>query len=264
MGNAKRAATFLTCVGPDGIEIYDSWQLPEEKRNDIGEILSKFQTYCVGETNETYERYTFNTRNQEPGETFDSYLKAIRTLAKTCNFGTLEDNLIRDRIVIGISDNATKKKLLQDAKLTLKGCINICRTNEQSSKQVKTMRTPEDEVAKISLKPNRYQCDRKPALKPEVSDKSCLYCGRHHPRKKEMCPAWGKQCNSCGTLNHFASECRKSRQRRVKKPLPVNTLDDCSESTDSDDMFYIENVDSMTDSNPHQHLHRKIKNKIFA
>ena len=113
MGNAKRAATFLTCVGPDEIEIYDSWQLPDEKKNDIGEILSKFQTYCVGETNETYERYTFNTRNQEPGETFDSYLKAIRTLAKTCNFGTLEDNLIRDRIVIGISDSATKKKLLR-------------------------------------------------------------------------------------------------------------------------------------------------------
>ena len=44
MGNTNRAATFLTCIGPDGIEIYDSWQLPDEKKNDIGEILSKFQT----------------------------------------------------------------------------------------------------------------------------------------------------------------------------------------------------------------------------
>ena len=194
MGNVKRPATFLTCIGPVGIEIYDSWLLPDEKKNYTGEILSKFQTHCVGETNETYERYTFNSRNQEPGKTSDSYLKAFRTLAKTCNFGTLEDNLIRDRIVIGISDNATKKKLLQDAKLTLKGCNDICRTNEQSSKQGKTMCT---EDAKISLKPNRYQSDRKPASKPKVSDNSCLYCGRQHPRKKEMCPAWGKQCNSC-------------------------------------------------------------------
>ena len=111
MGNDKRAATFLTCIGPDGIEIYDSLPLPAEKKNDMSEILNKFQTYCVGETNETYERYKFNSRNQEPGETFDSYLKTIRTLAKACNFGTLEDDLIRDRIVIGINDNSTKKKL---------------------------------------------------------------------------------------------------------------------------------------------------------
>ena len=52
MGNDKRAATFLTCIGPDGIEIYDSLPLPAEKKNDMSEILNKFQTYCVGETNE--------------------------------------------------------------------------------------------------------------------------------------------------------------------------------------------------------------------
>lgn len=108
MGNEKRVATFLTCLGSDGIEIYDSLPLLEAEKSDMKAILEKFHTFCIGETNKTYERYKFNSRNQEPEETFDSYLSALRTLAKTCNFGTLEANLIRDRIVIVISDNSTK------------------------------------------------------------------------------------------------------------------------------------------------------------
>ena len=143
-------------------------------------------------------------------------------------------------------------------------CIDICRTNEQSSKQVKTLQSAEDEIAKISIKPNKRPTDIRPAWKTKNVDKPCMYCGRQHARKKELCPAWGKQCNSCGTLNHFASECKKSRQqRRVKRGQPVNTVDECSEqSTDSDDIFCIENIDNLTDS--HHSSHRNIRNKIFA
>jgi hypothetical protein len=45
--------------------------------------------------------------------------------------------LIRDRLVIGINDNATQKKLLQDRKLTLTNAIDICRSSETTKKQVK-------------------------------------------------------------------------------------------------------------------------------
>lgn len=50
-------------------------------------------------------------RVQQEGETGDAYVTALKTLAKTCNFGQLQDDLLRDRIVIGIKDNATRKKL---------------------------------------------------------------------------------------------------------------------------------------------------------
>ena len=39
-------------------------------------------------------------------------LTALRKLAKTCNYGSLTDSLIRDRMVVGISDNSARKKLL--------------------------------------------------------------------------------------------------------------------------------------------------------
>lgn len=72
-----------------------------------------------------FMRYKFNKRDQELNESVDAYITALRTLAKTCNFGILEDSLIRDRIVTGVKDNQARKKLLQVSKLTLKDCIDI-------------------------------------------------------------------------------------------------------------------------------------------
>ena len=81
----------------------------EGEANDVDNVIAKFENFCIGET---YERYCFNKRDQEQGENIDTYVAALRTLVKTCNHGTLEESLIRDRIVIGIRENATRKKLL--------------------------------------------------------------------------------------------------------------------------------------------------------
>ena len=95
--------------------------------------------YFIGETSEIYEAYLFNQRVQEVGESFDSFLTAVSSLAKTCKFGTIQDRMIRDRVVVGIKDNTTRKHLLAESKLTLKKCIDICRSSETTSKQLKEM-----------------------------------------------------------------------------------------------------------------------------
>ena len=71
------------------------------------------------------------------------YVTSLRTLAKTCNFGQLENDLIRDRVVMGIRDNTTRKKLLQVAKLSLSQCIDVCRSYEKTSQQLESMKSNE-------------------------------------------------------------------------------------------------------------------------
>ena len=114
------------------LDIFDGLSFDTEAdRQDINrvinKVLKKLEAYCIVETNETYERYVFNKRDQQQGESFDSYLTALRSLIKTCNFGILQDNLLRDRVVLGIRENSTRKKLLAESKLTLEKCISICR-----------------------------------------------------------------------------------------------------------------------------------------
>ena len=47
---------------------------------------------------------SINAQVQEHGETVKIFVTALCTLAEYCEYGTLHDELIRDRIVIGIRD----------------------------------------------------------------------------------------------------------------------------------------------------------------
>ena len=97
----------------------------------------------------------------------DAYVTALRKLAKTCNYGTLADSLIRDRIVVGINDNSARKKLLQAGKLTLSQCIDICRSSETSARQLKTMNQEDvhlvkEEKVNLAGKKKAGVCQRMP------------------------------------------------------------------------------------------------------
>ena len=54
--------------------------------------------------------YVFNTRIQHDGETFDSFLTSLKTLASSCEFGLgeLHDALVRDHIIIGMNNAAIR------------------------------------------------------------------------------------------------------------------------------------------------------------
>ena len=211
----ERTATLLKCLGADALEIVDGLNFAnDEERKDIDVVLVKLEVFCVGETNKIYERYQFNKRDQESGESIDSYVASLRTWAKTCNYGSLLDSLTRDRIVVGIRDNGTRKRLLQEANLTLNKCIDICRSSEATSAQLQAMGNQED---------FKFVADDK--FKKETQDKggkdviSCKFCDKKHVRSREECPAWGKNCNKCGEKNHFAVKCTKLQRLQSLRDL---------------------------------------------
>ena len=91
-----KTATFLSCIGEDALEIFEGLDFPsEDDRKKLEVVITKFQEFCLGETNETYERFVFNSRQKKENETVDQYITALRRLAKTCNFcACLRDSLI--------------------------------------------------------------------------------------------------------------------------------------------------------------------------
>ena len=131
---------MLTCIGSDALDEIDAMEFEnQEQRKDSEVILKKTKEHCIGECNETYERYVFNRRDQEPNESVDAYVTALQKLAKTCNYGSLTESHIRDRMVVGINDNSASTKLLQTSKLTLGQCIDICISLQTSARQLKEM-----------------------------------------------------------------------------------------------------------------------------
>lgn len=186
-----------------------------EDSNKVDTIIVKFDEYFTGDVNETYERFKFNQRNQEAGENFDAYLTALRNMTDTCNFctcPTMKDSLIRDRIVLGIRKEDARKRLLQERKLDLKKCIDICRTSEGATTHMQAIGGKLEEVhwinkAKGPPKTSGRRSDRSEHLPDRSNSQSrklkCKFCLKIHLMKKELCPAWGKRCSVCGKMNHW-------------------------------------------------------------
>ena len=75
-------------------------------------VLRLMEHHCLGKTNIIYERFMLNRRAQAEGETIDQYLTALKELAKTCQYGPMQDDILRDRVVVGIRDDGLRKQLL--------------------------------------------------------------------------------------------------------------------------------------------------------
>ena len=114
-------ALFLHTIGDNALKIYNGLAFPNEENITVADIIAKFDTFAVGGTNETYKRFLFNKRNQLDGESDETFLAAIRSLIKTCNYcENCIDSILRDRIVLGIRDTTTQTALLKERNLTLK------------------------------------------------------------------------------------------------------------------------------------------------
>ena len=56
--------------------IYNAYQYSASEDPDrVETLISQFEEFFTGEVSETYERFMFNYRNQEVGESFDAYLE---------------------------------------------------------------------------------------------------------------------------------------------------------------------------------------------
>ena len=202
MNAAKQKATFLHCLDDDALEAFNAFQLPDAAT--VNEIITQFDNFIIGECNVTYERFIFNKRNQEEGETFDLFFADLKRLIKTCGYcDNCKASLLKDRIVLGINDEYVQRELLKKRDLTTEAAIDICKSNERAMHQNKSIRP---EINKVQHCKNNDQSNRN----------KCKYCGQSHEYGIKHCPAYGKTCNNCSRKNHFASVCNSRQSSRNK------------------------------------------------
>lgn len=221
-----RTATLLTCFQPSALKIYNSLGMSAEEKTDIDVVLRRMEEHCRGVVNQTYERYKFNTRTQAPHESVDDFYVALLELSKNCSYGNLEASLIRDRLVVGIKDNACRKKLIQEKNLTLQRCLDIVRSTEAATAHMSAMQGPavnrikqKQPVKKTNVTtpkpmpkptPKPPQKHQKSRYKQQNSSTSCYFCGGdRHPRPK--CPAKDFRCTKCGKWGHFPDVCQSTK-----------------------------------------------------
>jgi hypothetical protein len=141
--NAKKddikIAIFLNAIGPEAIEVYNTFNLSDEEAKVYANVLNAFEIFCKPKKSSIiYARFMFTSRLQKPGEPFDSFLIEIKKLVKDCAYAD-EDSMLRDRIVFGVEDKRTQHKLLQNEDLDYNKAVETCRSLEVTQKQARTM-----------------------------------------------------------------------------------------------------------------------------
>ena len=211
-----QVATLKSLMGIECKKILKRLQLSEDEMKDPKTILHKLQDHFLPVRNILYERYVFHNTDQLAHETIDEFVIKLRQLAEPCQFGILEDEMVRDRLVLGRKDSTARTRLFREKDCDLKKAIESLRISEATSEQLKRIERDETQepinfvkketTNKFDAHKQHTESKKNNSFEMQVKDgQQCRYCGGRHERDKKKCPAFGKTCRRCGKFNHFQS-----------------------------------------------------------
>jgi hypothetical protein len=203
---------------------------------DYKTVKEKFDSYSVVRRNVIYERAKFNRRVQNEHESVEEFITSLYELAEHCEYGDLHDQMIRDRIVVGLTDANVSQKLQLDPDLTLKKAQDIVRETDAVKKRQSELRKKADfpdngvdSIRSAKHKKSRREQNNKATGKSKQKDfpgkQSCFRCGKNPSHSREKCPARNSTCNKCSKVGHWAKVCRT---KVVAEVVKENSDDDAN------------------------------------
>ena len=229
---------LMIWIGDKGRDIYNTWELTADEGKKLDSYYTKYEAYVKPKSNKVFARYKFQQKVQQEGE--EQFLTDLKLLVKDCGY-TDPDGMVRDRVVIGCHATGatkTREKLIQEGSdLTLEKAIDIARTDEMSTAQLKTMTTENPSIKSVKQKKEKSHRKTK-SVREKFTSKDCSRCGFQHDKGK--CPAQGKRCAKCQKLNHFASVCKS--KTAVKKGIHYVEEE---EEEDSDEELFVGSIASI-------------------
>lgn len=147
---------MLHCLGPTVQRIFST--LPGEN-TALAATKDALNGYFAPKRNVVAERYKFRSRAQQPEESIDAYLTALRELAKSCAFTALEEEMIRDQIVERSHSKSLKQRLLQQESPDLQKTMKLARSEESAAQETRLLsKGSRDDPIKIDkIKEGGYQ-----------------------------------------------------------------------------------------------------------
>lgn len=125
---------MLHCLGPAVQRIFNT--LSGEHKTLEG-VKPPWMDLFAPKSNVVEERYKFRSRARKADEYIDAYLTIFRELAKSCDFGDLEKEMIRDQIVEKCSSHILKQRLLQQGDLAK--TVKIARNTETAVQEARLL-----------------------------------------------------------------------------------------------------------------------------
>ena len=105
-------------------------QRRDKKKYD--KVMEKFDLYFAVRRNVIAR---FNRRVLHEGESAEVYISELYEPIEFCDYGNLKDEMLRDRLVVGIRDTSLSEKMQTDPALTLEKAKTMIRQREAVKEQ---------------------------------------------------------------------------------------------------------------------------------
>ena len=219
-GGRQRAILLTVC----GSRVYSLMKhliapakITDKSYDDLTEIVRRHQE---PRQSLIVYRYKFYTCNREAGQTVSSYIANLRRLAEPCEFGVTLEEMLRDRLVLGINDDHIQRRLLAEDKLDFKKAVDIARSMQTADMNLKDLsRGPNSGNgggSTGSMSVNKFTGQNSPHhSKKSVQTIQCYRCLGSH--KAPECRYKETVCHNCGVKGHLKQACRNKNPKQFKK-----------------------------------------------
>ncbi|BES97121.1 Hypothetical Protein NTJ_09935 [Nesidiocoris tenuis] len=251
--NKIQISALLLAMGDDAEDILDSFGLRDPS---YSEVIENFDNFFNKQVNVIYERTKFNKRVQLSDESAEEFYTSLLKLVKKCGYGTLRDELLRDRLVAGLHDDGLSQQLQMDSNLTLEKALERIKVSECVKKQQPTVR-----AAKV---PNYVDIEpintfnrggRAPNASKIKRPFKCYRCGSSSYHSKEDCKAFDSRCSFCKVVGHYESCCLKKKS----SSKGVNEVSQDHNSAESDESFLLDTINLHQIATPSENHPIKVK-----
>ena len=118
-GDTKQVSTLLYCMGETAEDVMTLTDISEDDRKQFDSVIAKFDSFFKIHKNVIFEHARLNRCSQEGGESAEEFITSLYQLVENCEYGALQDQMIHDRNVASIRDQALSQRMQLDPDLTL-------------------------------------------------------------------------------------------------------------------------------------------------
>ena len=133
--DTRKVNILLSICGAKTYELIRSLVIPElPSTKSFSELNSIVSTHYDPKPSVIVQRFHFNTRSQGEEESIASFVVDLRRLIEHCDFGSYRNDLIRDRLVVGVKNVRIQRALLANSTLTFETADDIAVVMEAAEK----------------------------------------------------------------------------------------------------------------------------------
>ena len=202
-------------VGAETYQLMQSLVAPEKPAaKGFDAIVKLIQDQYQPTPSVIVQRFKFKSRTPRSGESIATFVAKLWKLAERFKFQATLDDMLRDRLVCGVTDGYLQHHLLTKPELTLKDTIKIAiaqETAENGAQQLQQQQRPQLSTL------HKVGQTNKQSHRPPTKETLCYRCGGNNHGPSE-CQFKDAECHSFKKKGHLARVCCKFTHGRTPQP----------------------------------------------